>query len=91
MDFVNAALSILAMVLTLVNGWLVFVLRGLQAQIDNVRDDHKRLAERQHSHETKVAERTLTREEFKNELSTQTLQLTTLMNAAIRNVPRHDR
>jgi Tfp pilus assembly protein PilO len=86
MDIMNVALSILALVMTLVNGWLVFVLKGLQAQIDDVRKEHVRLREKQSNHETKVAERTLTRDEFKTELAAQTLQLTTLMNAAIRNI-----
>ena len=84
--FVTAGISILAFVLTLVNGWLVFVLKGLQAQLDTMRTDHNALRDKQWNHETKVAERTLTREEFKQELATQTLQLTTLMNAAIRNI-----
>ena len=84
-DWVNVFLSILALALTLVNGWLVFVLRGLQAQIDIVREAHDKLRDRQSYHETKVAERTLTREEFKTELATQTLQLTTLINHAVRN------
>jgi hypothetical protein len=86
LSVLDTGLSALAFTLTVVNGWLVFVLKGLQAQLNEIREDHKELREKQANHETKVAERTLTREEFKQELNAQTLQLTTLMNHAIRNI-----
>lgn len=106
MGLFEAALSFLAVILTIVNGWLVFVLKGLQAQLDLLREvdegmraSHDNLRDRQSSHETRMAERTLTREEFKhemaqsrsdarNELASQTTQITQLMNAAIRNIPK---
>ena len=75
MGLLEAAISGLGIVLTIVNGWLVFVLRGLQVEMRDLRSAHAATAQKLSDHEIMVAGKMISRAEFKTDMRDQTVTM----------------
>jgi phenolic acid decarboxylase len=73
-------LTVLALVMTVVNGWLVFVMKGLKDDMKVLYRRHDDLVAKQALHEVTMARDTITRAEFKADMGLQTGTFVALLN-----------
>lgn len=68
-------MPLLVLILTVVNGWLVFVLRDMKSDLKDLRVDHTSLVAKQSAHELLMARSTIGRDEFRSDMSQQTIAI----------------
>lgn len=72
MEIISAATAVVCLALSLVNGWLVIVLRNMREDLIALRNSDQEIRNRLNAHELVVAGDYVKRAEFKQDMDAQT-------------------